>query len=318
VTGPAAGGGPVKVLYIAGAGRSGSTLLGLILGQLEGFCYVGEAGTAWRTIGARLCGCGVQAESCGFWTAVRRRAGGDRALAPDELLGFARLARWRHLPGTFGARPRVPSRNGLSWADARRLYQALAAVSGARVIVDSTKSPVYGRMLGLDPELDVRVVHLVRDSRGVAHSWARFKVAPDRPGDFGPRPIRTVARFWMLNNLGAELFCRRAPRRYRRLHYEELVRRPRESLERILDLAGEGPRDLPLADARTLRLAATHSVKGNPGRLRLGSVALRLDEEWRWAMPRADRCLTTAITWPLLLRYGYLGRRVPYGSAVTA
>jgi hypothetical protein len=249
---------------------------------------------------------------------VRRRAGGDRALAPEELFGFARQARWRRLPETLGARPGVPSGGGVGWADARRLYQALAAVSGAQVIVDSTKSPVYGRLLGLDPALDVRVVHLVRDSRGVAHSWVRLKAGPGRRADVESRPTRTVARFWILNNLGAELFCRPFPQRYRRLHYEELVRRPRESLGRIVELAGEGPRALPLTDERTLRLGATHSVKGSPVRLQQGAVALRLDDEWRRAMPRADRRLTTALTWPLLLRYGYLGHRDTRPAAATA
>ena len=37
----------VKVLFIAGNGRSGSTILDVILGQLEGFFAVGELRRIW-------------------------------------------------------------------------------------------------------------------------------------------------------------------------------------------------------------------------------------------------------------------------------
>jgi hypothetical protein len=36
-------------------------------------------------------------------------------------------------------------------------------------------------------------------------------------------------------------------------------------------------------------------------------VPLRVDEEWRGRLRRRHRLLTLASTWPLLLRYGYLG-----------
>ena len=54
-----------------------------------------------------------------------------------------------------------------------------------------------------------------------------------------------------------------------------------------------------------MRLAATHSVSGNPNRFGTGEVELRADEEWRRAMRGLDRGMVTALTWPLLLRYRY-------------
>jgi hypothetical protein len=44
---------------------------------------------------------------------------------------------------------------------------------------------------------------------------------------------------------------------------------------------------------------------GNPMRLETGHVQLRLDEAWRTDMRVMDRATVTALTWPLLLRYGY-------------
>jgi hypothetical protein len=86
------------ILYIAGAGRSGSTLLGQILGQLEGFCFVGEMIGAWQTFGVRRCGCQAMLTDCEFWAAVRQAAGrGTGALEASELFAFGRLRPERYV-----------------------------------------------------------------------------------------------------------------------------------------------------------------------------------------------------------------------------
>jgi len=163
-------------------------------------------------------------------------------------------------------------------------------------------------MLALMPELDVRVVHLVRDARAVAHSWRRLKPAPDRldhPYMRQLTPAR-VALLWATSNLGAELFCRRAPGRYLRVRYEDFIARPRDCIDRISRMTTGKPAALPWVGEHALEIRATHSVSGNPARLATGRVELTLDAEWKTAMPPTDRRLTTALTWPLLLRYGYL------------
>ena len=118
-------------------------------------------------------------------------------------------------------------------------------------------------------------------------------------------PPARVARRWMVENLATELFCRRAPDRYLRLRYEDFVDRPRESFERILAMLGEQVSETPFRGARTVALSPAHSVKGNPDRFRIGSVDLRLDDEWTHAMAPLERTLVTTLTWPLLRRYGY-------------
>jgi len=311
------------ILFIAGSGRSCTTFLGHILGQIKGFCFVGEALHAWRVGGDRICGCGVPLEDCDFWTTVRRKAGGGLLPPPSEFFALGRLARWRHLPLTFfpGRERRLESRYGQHWKGGERLYEMTAAVSGADVIVDSSKSVPYGRMLDLLPGLDVRVVHLVRDARAVAHSWTRAKPAPDRARQYMDQraPLRSALN-WNITNAGAELFCRR-PGRYLRLRYEDFAERPRDSVERILRLVSprsalpseepagtRGPFELPFVDERTVELGSTHSIKGNPDRLKTGPVEIRLDARWETEMTPRNRRLVTALTWPLLTRYGYFGR----------
>ena len=63
-----------------------------------------------------------------------------------------------------------------------RLYRAIAVVGDTRVIVDSSKAPSTAFVLRAMPVLDLRLVHLIRDSRGVAYSWNKKVVRPDTPG----------------------------------------------------------------------------------------------------------------------------------------
>jgi len=62
----------IKVLYITGWGRSGSTILDNIMGQIDGFFSVGELRYIWdrNLIENRLCGCGVPLEECPIWSQI--------------------------------------------------------------------------------------------------------------------------------------------------------------------------------------------------------------------------------------------------------
>jgi hypothetical protein len=303
--------GRIKVLFIAGAGRSGSTLLGQILGQAKGFCFIGEAVNGGLGLVTRRCGCGVPIPECEFWTTVRREAvGGGRLLEASEFFGLGQRARWRHLPLTYGPGrdQRLESLYGEHWHGCERQYETVAAAGAAAVIVDSSKSVPYGRMLGVLPALDLYVVHVLRDPRAVTYSWKRWKPAPDQFGSpyMSRRGCLRAAAFWAFSNYGAEMFLRPVADGYLRLRYEDLIARPRQWLDRIFRMVAGRPVELPLVGEHTIDLRPSHSVKGNPDRLRTGPIELRLDDEWKTGMGPADRRVVTALTWPLLMRYGYL------------
>jgi hypothetical protein len=164
-------------------------------------------------------------------------------------------------------------------------------------------------MLTLLPALDVRVLHLVRDARGVAHSWSRRKLAPDRSSATHMRyrgPVRSAV-YWGVSNAATELLCR-DPERHLRLRYETFAERPGEAIERIVRMVAGRPAKIPFTGDHTVTLGPTHSIKGNPDRLQVGPVEIRLDARWKTQMAARDRGLVTALSWPLLARYGYLAR----------
>jgi hypothetical protein len=191
-----------------------------------------------------------------------------------------------------------------------RLYRAIAAVSGAEVVVDSTKRPSSAFLLATVPFVDLRFVQLVRDSRGVAFSWSKRVERPEVVGrvDFMPRYSTVEAGLrWVGNNSLFHLLAKRGVPGVR-VRYESLVENPSVELERLVCHAGlpVGQDTLAFLDGSRVRFTTNHVVAGNPLRLRK-DVELRRDDVWRTRMGRPQRSLVFLLTWPLLLRYGYLG-----------
>ena len=304
-----------RVLFIGGWGRSGSTLLDRALGQLPGFVSVGELRELWHRgcLENRPCGCEEPFDRCPFWRAV-----GEAAFGGWPSAGCGELARLRDeldrpwsvpltLAGGVGGSPR---RSVQRYTVALgRVYRAIQQTSSARVVVDSSKLPSHAFLLRRIPSIDLRVVHLVRDSRGVSFSWQKWvkKRASSGEGDYLYRfdPVSASVRWMLYNGMTHALGPLGTP--YLFVRYEDLVADPRKELERILRFVGtEDLRsELGFIEGAEMRLEPNHTVDGNPMRFLRGSVAVRSDEEWKAKMARRDRRTVTAMTFPLLLKYGY-------------
>lgn len=304
---------PVKVLYVAGLGRSGSTILANTLGQVEGFFSGGELNFIWKhaLIEDRLCGCGKPASECEFWGRVfgEEFGGQDEGLA-REMMRLQHLgARTRHIPQmlTERGRRKIRERLGKFLDNTGRLYRTIQSVSGSRVVVDTSKEPAYGYALGMVPGIDLHVLHLVRDPRAAAYSWAKKKPQPDsEEREFMHRktPAQSAV-LWDAWNAAIEALWRKTPEKYLRLRYEDFIADPRGSFERILKLVGEEDAELPLVGGNQVKLGISHTVSGNPNRFDTGAVELKSDEAWTRKMTSRDQKLVTGLTLPLLPRYGY-------------
>jgi hypothetical protein len=183
------------VVYIAGSGRSGSTLLERALGEIPGFVNVGELIDLYRRVAdhGERCGCGQEFAQCPFWSQVGERAVGgwreQKLAATRDLQG--KVARQRRMPRLLamplaGARFRADV--GAYGESYTGLYEAIAAEADAACVVDASKWPVQALALAR-AGLDVRVIHLVRDVRGVAYSLGKRDVS--RPHAVGEADVMT-------------------------------------------------------------------------------------------------------------------------------
>jgi hypothetical protein len=192
------------------------------------------------------------------------------------------------------------------------VYDAVAEVSGATVIVDSSKEVAYAYALRRALGDRLRIVHLLRNGYGVAYSWTKLVAKPEIGNPQAAldryQPSRMAAR-WVGYNVALEgvRFLGVKPLI---VHYEDVVDRPVEQLNRILTAAGLPAREsYSFIHDGQVELKPSHSVAGNPMRFRQGLMPLRRDEAWRTKMRPRDRRVVGMIAGPLLWRFGYVGPR---------
>ena len=188
------------------------------------------------------------------------------------------------------------------------LYRAITEESGDRVIVDSSKFPGHGLAISRLPGVEFHVLHLVRDPRALAHAWQQKRIY-DSSGEktvwFSVFTPSACSWLWMRWNLAIEAMWQDHPG-YRFVRYEDFITEPVATVAEILGGLGLESAHLPFVSDHEVALEPTHAMAGNPSRFSLGVVPLRLDAAWKETQSASERRLVTALTWPLLQRYGYL------------
>ena len=302
------------LVYVLSNGRSGSTLLELLLDARTGVYSVGElqclAGELARA-DAR-CGCGETHERCGFWRGALDAAGLDaddlNALARfRDAQGRGKVLRPGELPGVLWPRPNAyaclpqetlpPAQQHYAELH-ERLFEAVARAAEAergeplRYVVDASKDLYRLAWLAASSQRELRVIHLVRDPRAFVYSmW--------RPDQRAARAARFALR-WNVENALAARFLRRAlePDQVRKVRYEDLAREPQTVLDGLCDWL-----DLPRGPYTEGFRRHGHALAGNAMRWRDDEV--RLDERWRQELPERTARGVWTLTAPLGRRWGY-------------
>ncbi|WP_420630013.1 sulfotransferase [Candidatus Leptofilum sp.] len=305
----------LKILYIAGEGRSGSTIIGNVLGEIEGFFFIGEAMNIWRHffLDNKLCACGVPGLDCPVWHKILNNefkiSSTDAKMMERQRKNSVRNRYvWKYLFSSTRNNLRKQLSNYLSNLDA--LYASIAQETNADVIVDSSKRPTYAFLLGMLPNVEIYTLHLVRDSRGVAHSWAKKKVQQQTEKEViymrQYSPFKSALR-WNIANFLTERLLRHASKAFITLRYEDFVSEPTKSITNIFELLKIPSRNYPADGHKGVYLSTNHAIWGNPSRFQKGAIQLKQDVSWREKLPRNAQRIITLFTWFGLRRYGYLG-----------
>ncbi|HYM46654.1 MAG TPA: hypothetical protein VES65_10925 [Solirubrobacteraceae bacterium] len=219
-----------------GAGRSGSTILGVTLGNCANIFYAGELDKWLLMSGVSMHERAGVSTNGGWdgppelWSLVR-----EDVAAPADLFGrearrciehssaLFRLDKWR-------ARRRLRGRYRRVTED---LYRAIARRAGASCIVDSSHFPLRARQLQSLGGIELYLLFLVRDPRSVVASW-------DRPGLPEPRfsMLATNAYLWLTHLLSVFVFLSHPRERRLFIRYEDFIANPEVILRDILDRTG--------------------------------------------------------------------------------
>lgn len=307
-----------RLIFLAGLGRSGTTLLERAVAELPGVQALGEVTHLWRRslIENEPCGCGEAFSRCPFWQEVGERAFGRWDTVDVAAVEAAQnqAMRLRHIVSLArGARAVVPAASLIA-EHHRRIYDAASAVADASVVVDSSKHPALAYVLRREPGIDLRVVHVVRDSRGVAYSWTKQVERPEGRASGSERWMTryspTASSLLWLSHNSSTAMLRSLGTPVMLVRYETFVQEPERTLAAVAQFAGLELDDsaLNFIEHGTIRLRPAHTASGNPLRFASGPLEIRADEAWRSQLSRRDRLLVTAITYPQLAHYGFTGR----------
>ena len=174
----------------------------------------------------------------------------------------------------------------------------------ASTVVDSSKHPTYAYLLAASG-VHVRVVHLVRDPRGVAYSWTRRRIEPGGGAAlemhrFSPYQSALIWDSWNLSFR----FLRNCFEGYMTLKYEELVADPLGAVGSVIAFGATSSIDRAGGVSHNVG-PNSHSLSGNPTRFIQTAPVVTLDDEWMKAMARTARVTVTVLTMPLLVQYDY-------------
>ena len=305
---------PIDILFVAGFGRSGSTVLAQVLGQVDGLVSAGEVRHLWSRgiLENQLCGCGSAFNDCSFWQAVTQDQLGltvddvhDRVYPLQrEVDGIPQIPRlfWKRL------RSAADQRNIDDYVSVLGdLLRAIRDVSGSSLVVDASKTAMHGLLLTMIPGARVHVLHLVRDPRAVAFSWRRKRNRPEVTTARTLMPRYSLLKssiWWAGSNAFSERLAQHAAS-YHRTRYEDFISNPLDTTQAALKAAGVEPGLLDFISESEVDLRPQHTVAGNPSRFSTGPVKLRIDEEWKQSMSGSARGLVSCLTGRMLSRYGY-------------
>ncbi|MEM7045568.1 MAG: sulfotransferase [Pseudomonadota bacterium] len=292
----------LPLVYLLSTGRSGSTLLDVLLGAQPECWTLGEFQLLDIGVGRHQpCGCCRPLGQCDFWEPILERVRRTMRFP----IGYFRsgrhpngkVVRWSLLPSILTGGPLRSQRTvaeAYAVSNLAALEEAKEAAEAYQEkvswLVDASKDPYRLLWLQASGHFDIRVIHLVRRPEGFVANMMRSA------GAVGAMAAVKYAGRWLIDNLiGSALIWRMFwPDAVKRVRYEDLAQDPEGTLDDIcrwLDVPFDPDR------AHATRYAVNHGVAGN--RPRWESLPVMFEESWRTTMPPLHQRLIGLVTAPL-------------------
>lgn len=171
-----------SLLYISGTGRSGTTILEILLGANPTMAGVGELTHIFEDgfLANEPCSCGAAAHDCVVWGDVIARCAWSRREVAGIMSLVRRLEHHRFFPVI--ATGRGPRDAVSEYLDVhRRLLTILHDVTGASTLIDSSQYAARALLLAGGLGDDVQVLTLTRRPSGIMASFGKPNPDEQRP-----------------------------------------------------------------------------------------------------------------------------------------
>ncbi len=289
---------PIRILYILGAGRSGSTALATFLGASDDICFLGEMHQFHKYLAEEQNNkTSPFLAKNNFWMEVINQL-------PEQHKQKARQI--DACNSSIEAHSKIPL-SYFSLVNKRKereylhiqeeLFSILQQQADGNYLLDSSKYIGRFLRLGRSPRLQVKGIYLVRDIRGVIWSFQK-KVQTSTP------PVRTILYYFLIN-LWGEIVYRTSPKgSMLKIRYEDFMENPTKILQQIGRFSETDMR--PIIDKIKNHSAFSMPTIVGGNRIKAETnIYFRKDVEWVDKMPRWQKVAYHLIAWPLNRINGY-------------
>lgn len=283
----------IKIIYILGSGRSGSTFLDLLLGAHPEIFSLGEICNLPAIMNLNWkCGCGLNLSNCNFWKSV------------FSGLDTERVEKMKFMTSLTPAKSKIEKifqllnpeiTNAIDKFHAQidcTLFHEILNKTSSKWLVDSSKD--FNRLLYLRniKKLRIKIVYLFKDVRGYANSVKK----PPRLETLNKKnrngtPVWKSSLRWLIINSICLYILFRIPEDNRIfVRYEDLASNPERELKRICRYLNLSFRNemLEFSDK------PYHIIGGNRMRFRKNQV-IKLDEKWHQELTYKEKKVCSLI-----------------------
>ncbi|MEP2936578.1 MAG: sulfotransferase [Gilvibacter sp.] len=284
----------MRVVYLMGAGRSGTTLLATLLGNSEHIVTLGEMHQFLDyMLDSNPCSCGQQLSDCVFWKPVLARL--QTSYSAEELQAInkanKKVEKHRNILGS------LMFSNRKYQAFQQQLFKHIQEAHSSPFYLDSAKYISRGAQLAKTPGIDIKIVYMVRDVRGLIHSFGK-NVQTSKS------PISTLFYYTMINSFGLIAQGVMGKKKVLRLRYESLVENPQGSLQKMGAFFGTNLDHVHSKLKEGQPFDMPHIIAGNRMKTQK-TIRLKPDFAWKKSQSRPTQILYYLLTLPLQLIFKY-------------
>lgn len=244
-------------------------------------------------VNQKQCACGQQLSNCAFWSPIAESITDRYSLEQLQDLKQRTEAAESHLN-----LPKAFLKTDKEFvAFFANFHQILANHYPNKVFLDSSK--YVGRALQLSriKSLDLKVIYVVRDIRGVAYSFGKQVQTPKSP-------LKALNYYGLINFVSLMAQFILGKKRVRRVKYEDFVANPQPTLESLQEFLNIDLKNVQTALKNNDPFEMPHIIAGN--RLKHNkTIKLRPDLDWKENLSGTRKVAYYLLSLPLQLIFRY-------------
>lgn len=298
-----------KYIFVAGFGRSGSSIFDLYMNKQYNFFSVGELKYFFErgVENKELCSCGKTVFECDFWSKVIENYGKDDLITNAAL--YSKLT--TKYESTLKFYLYILFKNKISKNHDFNIYinahiklidSILQNIEPDVNIIDSSKFASRAFWLyNTKFSKNIYILHIIRNATANAYSCTKVKLRPEASYS-GKKVYMDIFGYWeaffkwLNNNIAASLLRVYFKEKYSMFHYEDFCKNSENVIKNNFTKIG-----LEECLNEGIINQSYHSISGNPHRLESKTINIKCDDTWKSKVSTSKKVITSIVSFPFYL-----------------